>query len=158
MAVRRSTLWRVPVFCAVAGWVSWYATIWLGRYFYVVTEMGADGTPIVSADPVRSGIFSIVLFILLLLAGGLWFLRGMTRKEIAVSAGIASAMYLLLLLGQMLLPELLGFAVIGISMIQNWTVMGTNWLWRLVGSASSWMSVLMPFLFVPFGRRAESEA
>ena len=156
MTVRKGVLWRVPVFCFAAGWVSWYASIWLGRYFYVVTEMGADGIPTVSADPVRSGLFNAVLFLLLLLAGGLWLRKGMTRREIAVSAGIASAIYLLLLLGQLFLPGLLGPVTIGISKLQSWVTIPGSLLWSLLGKAANGVHVAVPFLLVIFGRSVES--
>ena len=91
MKIQAKTLWKVPVYCAVASWISSYATVYLGRFFFVVQEMGADGVIQVSADPIRSAIFNGVLFLIVLFVGGLWAFRNMTKKEIAVSAAIMTA-------------------------------------------------------------------
>lgn len=72
MTIRPQTLWRVPVFCAVASAVSFYLTVYLGRFFIVVETPGPDGTPVLSADPLRSALLNGALFVLVLLAGGCW--------------------------------------------------------------------------------------
>ena len=38
MKIRGNQLWKVPVFCVLAGIVSYYLTIYLGGRFYVVTS------------------------------------------------------------------------------------------------------------------------
>lgn len=78
-------LWRVPVLCLAGSWIGYYLTMYLGRFFFVVKTVGEDGIPVFSADPIRSSIFNWVLFFLILIVGGVWFLRGMTKKEIAPS-------------------------------------------------------------------------
>ena len=88
MTVRAKTLWRVPVFCTIASWLTYYITIYLGGFFFTVRTQGVDGTVEVSADPVRSAVFTGVLFLAILLAGGLWAFRSMTRREIAASAAL----------------------------------------------------------------------
>ena len=47
---------------------------------------GADGAVEVSVDPLRSTLFQGVLFLAILLLGGLWAFRSMTKLEIAASA------------------------------------------------------------------------
>ena len=79
MTIRPQTLWRVPVFCAAASAVSFYLTVYLGRFFCVVETTGADGTPVLSGDPLRSALLNGALFVLVLLAGGLLVFRSMTR-------------------------------------------------------------------------------
>ena len=80
--------------------------------------MGADGVIQVSADPIRSAIFNGVLFLIVLFVGGLWAFRNMTKKEILVSSAIASAVYLLIVLCQLMIK---GFPVSLIfHYIQNW--------------------------------------
>ena len=101
MKMRLRTLWRVPVYCLIASWISFYATVYLARFFFVVKSVGADGVTNVSADPVRSTIFHAVLFLAVLLIGGLWAFRSMTRAEIAVSAAIMTAVYLSVVLFQL---------------------------------------------------------
>ena len=93
-------LWRVPVLCLVGSWVAFYLTVYLGRFFFVVKTVGENGNMIVSADPVRSSIFHWVLFLLILVVGGILFLRSMTKKEIALSAAIISGIYLIFVFTQ----------------------------------------------------------
>ena len=56
MKLRLNTLWRVPVFCFVFSWISYYLTIYIGGFFFTVKTIGADGITELSADPVRSAI------------------------------------------------------------------------------------------------------
>ena len=66
MQMQAKNLWKVPVYCAVASWISFYATVYLGRFFFVVQEIDANGVIQVSADPIRSAIFNGVLFLVVL--------------------------------------------------------------------------------------------
>ena len=81
-------LWKVPVLCLAGSWVGFYLSVYMQRFFFLVKTVGENGIPEISVDPVRSSIFSWVLFFLILVAGGLFLLRGMTKKEIALSAAI----------------------------------------------------------------------
>ena len=56
--------------------------VYLGRFFFVVQDMGPDGVIQISADPIRSAIFHGVLFLVVLFVGGLWAFRNMTKTEI----------------------------------------------------------------------------
>lgn len=56
MNIRWNTLWRVPVFCVIASWVSFMIMVYMGGFFY--------------ADPVRSAIFDGAVFLIILLIGG----------------------------------------------------------------------------------------
>lgn len=86
MHVRAHTLYRVPVYCAVAGWLSFQATVHLGRFFLVVTP--AKETTQIAVDPVRSAILQGALFVLVLLLGGLWAFRHMTRRKLRFPAAL----------------------------------------------------------------------
>ena len=86
MKLRFNTLWRVPVFCIVFSWTSYYLTVYIGGFFFTVQTVGANGITEVSADPLRSAIFNGFLFLSVLLLGGLWAFRSMTRTEIALAA------------------------------------------------------------------------
>lgn len=150
-------LWRVPVLCLVGSWVAFYLTVYLGRFFFVVKTMGEDGIPVISADPVRSSIFHWVLFLLILVVGGIWFLRGMTKKEIALSAAIISGIYLILVLLQLYLPSFpLGVSVI-LAQFQDWTGTVSNTLYQITGNLplSTITACFCPFLFVFFGKSKE---
>lgn len=153
MKLRFNTLYRVPVFCFVAGWLSFYATVYLGRFFFVVQKTGLDGVMQYYPDPVRSGVFSGVLFLLVLLIGGLWAFRNMTKKEIAVSAAIASAFYLVIVLCQLIIKD---FPVLSIlTYIQNWVGIPNSFLFSLTGnlSLSAIISSFAPLLFILFGKK-----
>lgn len=156
MTIRPQTLWRVPVFCAAASAVTFYLTVYLGRFFFVVETTGADGVPVISADPLRSALFNGVLFVLVLLAGGLLAFRSMTRREIAASAALFAGIDLVLCLIQLLAPDLLSPLLVPVALIQNWTAVPTSALYHLTGylPVSALAACFSPFLFVPFGKRS----
>lgn len=156
MNMRFNTLWRVPIFCTVASWISFYLTAYLGRYFFVVKTVGVDGVTEVSADPLRSAIFNGGLFLIVLLLGGLWAFHSMTKVEIAVSSAILFAIYLALILMQ---PYLSNFPVslsAKLAAFQNWRGIFSSFILRLTNhfNFSVLLSTLTPFLFVPFGRKS----
>lgn len=148
-------LWRVPVLCLAGNWVAFYLTVYLGRFFFVVKTVGEDGNTIVSADPIRSSIFHWVLFFLILIVGGVWFLRGMTKKEIALSAAIMSGIYLILVLLQLYLPSFPQGVSVILAQFQDWTGTVSNTLYQITGNLtlSTIAACFSPFLFVFFGKR-----
>lgn len=152
---RIEALWKVPVYCAVSSWISFYLTVYLGGFFFTVKTAGADGVTQVSADPVRSAIFQAVLFLLVLLVGGLWAFRSMSKTEIAASAGIASATYLLIVLAQLSIPNFPLSLSITLAYIQNWTGILSSFLLKLTDNLtlSVILSSFAPLLFIPFGRK-----
>lgn len=153
MNVRVNTLWRVPVFYLCASWISFYLTVYLG-VLYLVKTTGADGVTEVSVDPIRSTIFDLVLLLAVLLLGGLWAFRGMTKLEIFFSAAILVAVYVLINLLEMFfdVPASLG---ITLAKFQNLNGMISSFLLRLTDhlELSVLISDLTPFLFIPFGKR-----
>lgn len=154
MKVRVKTLWKVPVYCVVSSWISFYITVYLGGLFVIVKTVGADGDTQLSADPVRLVIFDVVLFLVVLLVGGLWALRSMTKKEIAVSAGITSAIYLLIILAQLYIPSFPLSLSINLGYIQNWTGTINSWLFHITDNLtfSAILSCFTPMLFTLFGK------
>ena len=157
MKMQAKKLWKVPVYCAVSSWVSFYATVYLGRFFFVAHEMGSDGVINVSADPIRSAIFNGVLFFVVLFVGGLWAFRNMTKKEILVSSAIASLVYLLIVLCQLVIK---GFPVsLILNYIQNWISTPTSFIYSLTNNLafSAIISSFSPLLFILFGRKKTEE-
>ena len=153
MKLRPRTLWRVPVFCIIASWLSYYITIY-GGFLYVVRTTGADGAVEVSVDPLRSTLFQGVLFLAILLLGGLWAFRSMTKLEIAASAALISALYLLVLLLQLYLPGFPPALSVWLAPFQNWKGILSSLLLRFMNfHLALAASAFAPFLFVPFGRR-----
>ena len=159
MKIRPNTLWRLPVFCLAAGWVTFYITVHMG-WFYIVKTTGPDGATNISADPVRSTLLHAALFILVLLVGGLWLFRSMTKAEIAVSAAIAAAFYLIVTIAELIVPNCFFNISPSLSLtlmeLQEWRTIFSSFLRKLTNQVeiSAVLSCFAPFLFVPFGRKA----
>lgn len=153
MHIRLHTLWRVPVYCLISSYVSFYVTVYLGSAFFVVQTMGADGVTNVSADPVRSAIFDAALFLIVLALGGLWAFRTMTRAEIAASAGIISMVYLAVTVLALEVPTFPIPFVVQMGMLFNGAV--SSWLLRLTDylAFSTIAACFAPLPFIPFGRK-----
>ena len=154
MKLRINTLWRVPTFCIISSWISYYITVSIGGFFFTAKTVGADGIISVSADPLRSSIFSGLLFLIVLLVGGLWAFRSMTKAEIAVSAAIISVIYFSIVLAQLHIPGFPLTLSVKLASFQNWTGILSSFLLKLTDNfqLSVLLSNLAPFLFVPFGK------
>lgn len=154
MKLRINTLWRVPAFCVISSWISYYITVCIGGFFFTAKAVGTDGITAVSADPLRSGIFSGLLFLIVLLLGGLWVFHSMTKAEIAVSAAIISVIYLSIALAQLYIPSFPLTLSVKLASFQNWTGTLSSFLLKLTDNfqLSVLLSNLAPFLFVPFGK------
>lgn len=154
MNVRLNTLWRVPVFYLCASWISFYLTVYLGS-FYLVKTTGADGVTEVSIDPIRSAILDLVLLLAVLLLGGLWACRGMTKMEIFLSAAILVAVYVIINLLEIFFDVPVSLSLT-LAKFQNINGMISSFLFRLTDQLelSVLISDLTPFLFVLFGKRS----
>ena len=120
----------------------------------MVRTTGADGAVEVSVDPLRSTIFQGVLFLAILLLGGLWAFRSMTKLEIAASAALISALYLVVILLQLYLPGFPPVLSVWLAPFQNWKGILSSLLLRFMNfHLALAASAFAPFLFVPFGRR-----
>ena len=86
--VRRSTLWRVPVYCIVAGIVCFYLNSWL-FYRFTVYDTGNG----IAVDTVRMLIEYGAFFVAAIVVGGFVFARHMTRKELFWWASIAVLLF-----------------------------------------------------------------
>lgn len=147
-------LWKVPVYCMAASWFTFNVTAYIGGHFFTVTTVEADGI-LLSTDPVRVAIFNGALFLAVLLMGGLWAFRAMTRREIAASAAVACAVYLLIVLAQLWLPGFPLALSIMLAYIQNWPATASSFLIKLTGTppVSVILSSFAPLLFIPFGKK-----
>ena len=152
MKLRVNTLWRVPGFCVLAGIVCYYLTVYL-NVFYAVKTVGEDGSISVSTDPDRAAIFQGVLFAVGLVVGGLFLFRAMSKTEIAVSAAIAVALEAALSGLLYAASQFSPTAVVWLLPLTQWTGALGSVLTRITQvPAVSWIGMLAPFLFVPFGR------
>ena len=156
MKLQTKNLWKVPVYCGVASWISFYITVYLGQFFFVVKEIGIDGVICVSEDPVRLAIFNGVLFLIVLLTGGIWVFRNMSKQEIIDSSAIASAIYLLIALCQLMMKGFPFFLIL--TYIQNWISVPNSFIYSLTDNLaiSAIISSFSPLLFIPFGRKRNS--
>lgn len=156
MKLRFNMLWRVPVFCIVFSWISYYLTLYIGGFFFTVKTIGADGITEVSVDPVRSAVFNGSLFIIVLLLGGLWAFRSMTKTEIAFSAAIISIINLAVTLMQLYILSFPLALSAKLASIQNWTGTLSSFLQKVTDNflLSVLLSNFAPFLFIPFGKKS----
>lgn len=155
MKIRPGTLWRVPFYCVAASYLSFYLTIGLGSYFYVIRSVGENGEALFTVDPLRSAIFSGGMFLLVLLCGGLWILRDMRRREKAFSAGVMCLIYLALVLIQLISGG--RYAPVAFSALQNWPSVTASAFVKLgLGTrVAALLSCFSPLLFIPFGKKEE---
>ena len=153
--IRVRTLWRVPVFCLFANLLSYWLTVFAGPLFYVNRVANADGSIEVSVDPLRSTLLKIALFLLVLLPGGLWAFRSMTRREIACSAALLILPMLAIVLAQLWVPSFPLKVSVFLSPFYNWSGSLSSLLMRcsLPLPAATIIAQFAPLLFVPFGRR-----
>ena len=153
MKCRIKQLWKVPVFCLISSIISFLVTVYWGGRFFTAETIGPDGIPIVSIDPIRSAVFNGALFVIVLLLGGFWAFRGMTKSEIALSAAIISGIYFTIALTQLYLPNFPVSISLMLAYIQNWTGTIASALHKITDNFQ--LAVLLanfaPFLFVPFG-------
>ena len=98
--------------------------------------------------------FNGFLFLAVLLLGGLWAFRSMTKCEIAVSAAIISVIYLAVTLAQLYVPGFPLSVSVKLAVFQNWTGSLASILQKLTDNLllGVFLSDLAPFLFVPFGK------
>ena len=99
--------------------------------------------------------FDGALFLIVLALGGLWAFRSMTRAEIAFSAGIISAVYLIVVVLQLTVPSFPLSLSMQLAKFFNWTGTVSSWLLRLTDhfAFSTIAACFAPLLFIPFGRK-----
>jgi len=159
MKIRQKKLWNVPVFCSVASIITSYITIYSGK-FYTVVETAEDGTKYGSTDPVRSAIFTIAMVLIVLLVGGLWYFRSMTKAEIALSAAILSAIYLVIAIIQIPFGVLPGWLEWLVVYSLHWRANVSSLFYRAfeIDWISNAAACFAPFLFVPFGKKRVTDS
>lgn len=76
--------WKVPLYCICASWICFYLKVrWFGWFIRATLPDGS-----ITVDNTRALILSGVMLAVVLLVGGLFFVRKMTKKEIFCSASI----------------------------------------------------------------------
>lgn len=158
MEIRKKELWKVPVFCVIAGYVTFYLVVYALTAF--VMERQPDGS--VFVHQTRELIIYCLQFLLPFLFGGLVCFRNMTRREIFCSASIVAVYGVALILAQgvfHLTSGTAGLWVLYLFRPFQWCsvvaqifhdVFGNPWL-------SSLAQVLSVYLFVIFGSQNHAE-
>lgn len=149
MKVRIGQLWKVPVYCAAAGYIGFYLLVYALSAFAV--EIQPDGSAV--TNTVLSSLFSFLIFALSLLIG-YFFFRTMTKKEVFWSASIGAV----LLLGLHLFSlagssPLVTQAGLFLAYVTEWSRFISHGCYLLTGSdwLDALVSCLSPYLFVLFG-------
>lgn len=148
----KNVWWKVPLYSAAAGFVSYWIMVGIvGRFVYVKLP---DGT--VSSNDTLWMICSAVVFVVVLLIGGLLLFRKMTRKEVFYSA---TAM-VLLNLAMTILSSFLQHSGISLLIVytREWYAFIVDLLLKTglngwISTAISWAAV---YLFVLFGKKEEA--
>ena len=121
-------------------------------------SVDAEGAIETMINPVRSAVLEGALFLAVLMVGGFCVFRSMTKKEIAVSAAIMSAIYLVIGIWQIWItpPFPLWLAII---QVQNWISHLAFVLIRLPKASilpCTFLSCFALFLFVLFGKDVDN--
>lgn len=155
MKIRKETLWRIPLYYLLSSWISFHLLVRLYS-FCIIKTVDTDGVTNVSVNPVASTLVEIVVLLGVLLIGGFWLCRTMTRREVAVSAGILSVVYFLWVLSEILFPGW-DTSTLGV-MVMNLNAVITGLLYRLTGQfeLSALIGCFTPMLFVLFARKSIS--
>ena len=156
MKISSKNLWKVPIFCIIAGWLASNTVVYLiGRFMTVIHP---DGT--ITSDNTRILIGYGAIFIVTLIVGGMVFFRNMTRKEIFFSASIIVGFGLLMNVIQWAFNLTTGtgalfFLFTFTSLSFEWSSFVPLLLFRVIGY--TWVGVfigsLTPYLFIIFGKK-----
>ena len=158
MHIRKSSLWKVPVFCVLAGIVAFYLMVFAGHFVLVTLP---DGT--ITADVSRQFIVHGVIFVAALLLGGLVFFRGMSRLEIFASASIVVAYGILVTVIQGAFQLTTGPAIVVfmyLGRVFQWCGIVPQLLMKI--NTNPWfcsiLEAFVPYLFILFGQRDRKRA
>lgn len=148
-----NSIWRVPLIAVVAGFL--YAPIYTG----IVLRFGIIQQGVIDK---RVSLFTGAGIIVAVLILGGMLLRGLSKKEIFISAFVLSAYGILLLLVQSLLGAVTGPGAIVFMYLWKpleWTGFFVDFSFYLEERLGvslpliRWLRFLVPFLFVLFGRK-----
>ena len=144
----KRTWWRVPLYCLVAGWICFQLEIrFLGRFALVKLPDGS-----LSSDSTRWMIMSGILFLVVILVGGLVFFRGMTRKQLFCSASVLVCLNIVI---GLIVYVTQGMAAFFWAELSEWDSFVSQLL--ISTGLNIWVStvivwVLPPYVFVLFGK------
>ena len=150
----KNSIWRVPLVAVIAGFL--YTPI----YIRIVIQFGVIEPGVI--DSRVSLMTSLGILAAVLILGGMLLLRGLSKKEIFISAFVLSAYGILLLLVQSLLGAVTGPGAIVFMYLWKpleWTGFFVDFSFYLRERFGfslpliGWLRCLVPFLFVLFGHK-----
>lgn len=156
MNIRLSTLWKVPVYCIVTGFLAFNAAIYLISHFAIIQQDGE-----ISSDPAKVLIIYGLIFAVTLFIGGFVLFRSLTRKEIFISASIVVVFGLVMHLIQWKFNLTTGSSAIFfiyVSRIFEWCRIVPQLLFNIIKNSliCNFIGCLTPYLFIMFGKKAIS--
>ena len=146
-------IWKVPLFCTIAGIISLYAEFYLLQWSLVILPDGS-----VTTDPVKSALVYGGVFLAAMLLGGLVFFRKMTKREIFCSASVLAVYGIVLVLVQRIFQLTTGPAALWMLnlfypfQIFSFILQLCFGLIKSVWAATA-VQILCPYLFIVFGKR-----
>ena len=148
----KKSWWKVPVYCVVAGLISYWLEVYIGSRF-LITKL-PDGT-ITNNDTLWT-VMSAIIFLVTLAIGGFLFFRKMSKKEILSSAVVMIIFNVVAgLIAYFFQRTIPSFAMF-IAKICTWHGIIDQLLYDIglnpwIGAVIGWVS---PYLFVLFGKKS----
>ena len=163
MEVLKRPIWRVPLVLGAAGLLCRALSYILGFIWgriQIAQGPGPDGTTVISTGHV-SVIIAVISFLLFWLAG--WrFVRGLTRREIFLSATIMVAVNTVLLAAEQISQRVFGAYSMTVYDLFALTE-GKGWVDQLLFHLFDTVSLPLvipglfaPYLYLVFGKRSAS--
>lgn len=144
----KTSWWKVPLYCMVAGWICFELEVRLLGRFAIVTL--PDGS--ITSDNTRWIIMCGILFVITIAVGGLFFFRRMSRRELFVSASVMVVLNVVCGLIAYKTNSVFSFYW---TELTEWSSFVPQLLYRL--QVNEWISAILtwalPYLFLLFGKR-----
>ena len=154
MNIRIKTLWKVPVYCICAGFVSFWLAVHLVARIGVITL--SDGS--ISSNPMVTTPLEVLIFAVALGIGYLVF-RTMTKKEIFWSATMIVTILLILQVYQIFMFKI---DIAAANAVGMWIIYPTEWC-RIIPLVchyiipgpwvGAFLCCIAPYIFILFGKK-----
>lgn len=148
--------WQVTIYCAVAGWISYWLEIYIGSRF-LMTKL-PDGT--VTTNDTLWMVMSAVIFLVTLAIGGSLIFRRMSRQEVFCSASVMVAFNIIGgLIAHFFQRSITSFTMF-FAEISTWKGFIDQLLYDI--GLNQWIifiiSAVVPYLFVLFCKRGTDKS
>lgn len=154
MNIRPKTLWKVPVYCICAGFISFWLVVHLiAKIGVIILPDGSISTSTTNATLLEIFIFAATMGI------GYFLFRNMTKKEIFWSATIIVTILLILQIYQVFMFKI---DIAAANAVGMWNVYATEWC-RIIPLVcqyiipGQWVAAFVccfvPYTFIIFGKK-----